>query len=93
MTERPIAQADTAGTSHGSLALWSDQQADIITITDQAETVVDELKVAAVEDPPGPRVLAQTRWSGYPGSEWAETTDGRWSRHVFLLRSWRDGGA
>lgn len=75
----------------GYVALWCREQAATVTVADEAGKVVDKLQVPAAGDRPGWGMLAQTRWSGVPGSEWQEISDGQWSRPVFLVHSWRKG--
>jgi hypothetical protein len=65
------------------VALWSEKDRDVLTITGPAGNLVESLRIEPVWDRPGPRILWHTGWIAYPGTEWQEEPPGQWMRAVF----------
>jgi hypothetical protein len=73
------------------VALWSYQRPDIVAIADPGGNVVDSYPVPQSNGRPSWKMLAQTAWCLYPGSEWEEEPPGQWSAAVFSQGVTRKG--
>jgi hypothetical protein len=82
------------GTSqlHSHVALWSPRQSGKLVVADAAGHVVSSYSVPQIPDRPGPELLRHTGWCAYPGAEWQEEPESRWSIAVFRRPSEEDRG-
>jgi len=79
--------------SWSGTARWSCHHKSSLVVADTNGAVLATFEVSPNGDRPGPQMLWDTGWCGYPGSEWEEEPPGEWSLAVFnhgLMRKGSD---